>query len=1216
MSQKFIRACGCRLTVLMSACVFAFATALAEGESVVLKVGVEAAGAGDGSDWQNVITLGAALQVEGVTELHLLAGDYPLTEQLSIADGSQLKIVGGYTGSGDEIGTAKSVIYRQANAGDMRLLQATGAQLVLENLAFTNAVFFAEDHRDGMAIHLTNCQTKMNNCAVRENGVNPGKYHKRYRGTIFVSGGSFEAAGCDISENIYNIYAGIEEVYGTGLYADKAEVVLRDTAINRNRARIRYMYNGSAVYVSSGSLLVTNCTFIGNYCWHEENYSRDSYGGGLCCKNAPCTITDTVFEGNWLNDMASWGGCVYIEGPAASLTRCLFKDNGIRPDGGIAGTAHSYDRGDVCLKSTKNPFGMTNCVFVGNSTSPSLRLIGGALQAHRVTVAGTKAAYGVSIEAGSASFSDSIFWDNALGDVKVETGASVEARYCNSADSLAGFGNMSIDPCFSEDGYGHLLSEAGYYANGGFTGGEWSVATVTSPIIDKGNPASDIGDEPQPNGHLPNLGGYAGTSVASRTKLGDAPLVDDSELKVFAYDVTRRTDSATVRGEVASTGGAAETVKVYVVWDSADRGTASMSDWANRAQIGDFAPWTLFTGEMSGITGPTVCRLVADNSTAIAFSSPAISFEPPRKATFSSAEISRVQRTTLYARAAISDDGGSDATLRLRIYPAAGSVDDAVLFDFNYGLVAEAGKTYELTATGLEPGTQYTVLIEAVNSAGVNVETKTCTTLTTAPHTFYASASGSGMKDGSDAANAFEGLQPALDVATCAGDEIIVAAGSYTACQAGGATMSYLYITGAQGLTIRGENAETTVIERGSELMRLLRMVDSTVALYDLTFKGALLNISEAYGHAVYGQNSHLTFNRCRFVDNGMNNGVVNDSAGHYGGAVATDGGSAIFKDCTFAANAIVSNYGETRNFGGGVWAKNAALELSGCLFATNRIHARHYGGRGGALYATGGSVLVTNCTFNGNLVTHDRDYGSSGTRAQLGGAIYLEGVPDSKIVDCVFDGNYSHDGKGCQAGGTAYLSGATGVAEISRCRICRGGVSGYTTYTIYDSGAITLNAGCATIANTLIEGGHSNAVEVISGTLAILNTTIVGNDTLGIAQWDGVLAVTNSIAWDNAAGGLLQHGGTADIAYSNFQGDEVWAGDGNLNADPQFRMKSKNGASPYCLRGSSPCVNAGIKGSWTADDLDCDSNPRVVGGVPDMGAFETVVNGLLLMVK
>ena len=62
--------------------------------------------------------------------------------------------------------------------------------------------------------------------------------------------------------------------------------------------------------------------------------------------------------------------------------------------------------------------------------------------------------------------------------------------------------------------------------------------------------------------------------------------------------------------------------------------------------------------------------------------------------------------------------------------------------------------------------------------------------------------------------------------------------------------------------------------------------------------------------------------------------------------------------------------------------------------------------------------------------------------------------------------------------------------------------------------------------------------------------------------------------------------------------------------------MKSKNGASPYCLRGSSPCVNAGIKGPWTADDLDCGSNPRVVGGVPDMGAFETVVNGLLLMVK
>ena len=448
MSQKFIRACGCRLTVLMSACVFAFATALAEGESVVLKVGVEAAGAGDGSDWQNVITLGAALQVEGVTELHLLAGDYPLTEQLSIADGSQLKIVGGYTGSGDEIGTAKSVIYRQANAGDMRLLQATGAQLVLENLAFTNGWVNGE----GLAIHLTNCQTKMKNCAVRDNGgsLTVGTY----KGAVYISGGSFEAEACDISDNTYDTYIYSSQVYGGGLHAKDVSLVLRDSTINHNRARIMYMDNqGIGAYVEGGSLLVTNCTFIGNYCRREENYGRGwTFGGGLCCKNNnSCTITDTIFERNWLNDTVACGGCVYIECPSTSLTRCLFKDNGVRPlDDDLAGTAASYDSGDIYLKSAN--IGMTNCVLVGTGGQSALRLASGRLQAHRVTVAGTKAAYGVSIEAGSASFSDSIFWDNALGDVKVETGASVEARYCNSADSLAGFGNMSIDPCLAEDG--------------------------------------------------------------------------------------------------------------------------------------------------------------------------------------------------------------------------------------------------------------------------------------------------------------------------------------------------------------------------------------------------------------------------------------------------------------------------------------------------------------------------------------------------------------------------------------------------------------------------------------------------------------------------------------------------------------------------------------------------------------------------------------------
>ena len=48
-----------------------------------------------------------------------------------------------------------------------------------------------------------------------------------------------------------------------------------------------------------------------------------------------------------------------------------------------------------------------------------------------------------------------------------------------------------------------------------FAHGIWVQDLVTSPCIDAGDPASPVGQEPQPNGNRVNLGAYGGTSQAS-----------------------------------------------------------------------------------------------------------------------------------------------------------------------------------------------------------------------------------------------------------------------------------------------------------------------------------------------------------------------------------------------------------------------------------------------------------------------------------------------------------------------------------------------------------------------------------------------------------------------------------------------------------------------------------------------------------------------------
>ena len=72
---------------------------------------------------------------------------------------------------------------------------------------------------------------------------------------------------------------------------------------------------------------------------------------------------------------------------------------------------------------------------------------------------------------------------------------------------------------------------------------------------------------------------------------------------------------------------------------------------------------------------------------------------------------------------------------------------------------------------------------------------------------------------------------------------------------------------------------------------------------------------------------------------------------------------------------------------------------------------------------------------------------------------------------------------------------------------------------------------------------------------------------------------------------------------------------DGNFNIaqDPQLRTF---GRKIYQPKSSSPCVATGDASLWTTNDVDLLGNPRLRKGTVDMGCFEPIFPGLLLMVK
>jgi len=73
------------------------------------------------------------------------------------------------------------------------------------------------------------------------------------------------------------------------------------------------------------------------------------------------------------------------------------------------------------------------------------------------------------------------------------------------------------------DGDYYLKSQAGRYdpESGSWSctesGAGWVIDDVTSPCIDTGDPNNFVGDEPEPNGGIINMGAYGGTTESSKS---------------------------------------------------------------------------------------------------------------------------------------------------------------------------------------------------------------------------------------------------------------------------------------------------------------------------------------------------------------------------------------------------------------------------------------------------------------------------------------------------------------------------------------------------------------------------------------------------------------------------------------------------------------------------------------------------------------------------
>jgi len=204
-------------------------------------------------------------------------------------------------------------------------------------------------------------------------------------------------------------------------------------------------------------------------------------------------------------------------------------------------------------------------------------------------------------------------------------------------------------------------------------------------------------------------------------------------------------------------------------------------------------------------------------------------------------------------------------------------------------------------------------------------------------------------------------------------------------------------------------------------------------------------------------------------------------------------------------------------------------------------------------------SGVVSNCVITGNVC------GGAGS-----------GALGVSLINCVLAGNYGVGAAAQSALNNCVITNNIGpwAAGLYGCKATNCLVA-FNRATNYGGGtAFSTMVSCTVTANSLAPGYNGNG----GGSY---------NDTLH-----------DCIVYDNSApnGSNYYSSGMTFCCSAPLPG-----GTGNISNEPLFVNLS---AGDYHLTASSPCINAGDN-SFFPNSTDLDGNPRIVGGIVDMGAYE-----------
>jgi parallel beta-helix repeat protein len=222
-----------------------------------------------------------------------------------------------------------------------------------------------------------------------------------------------------------------------------------------------------------------------------------------------------------------------------------------------------------------------------------------------------------------------------------------------------------------------------------------------------------------------------------------------------------------------------------------------------------------------------------------------------------------------------------------------------------------------------------------------------------------------------------------------------------------------------------------------------------------------------------------------------------------------------------------------------------------------------------------------------------------------IGGGMHNRAGSDPTVTDCNFTGNSAS-----QAGGMFNDSSSPAMTNCTFSSNSATGIGG-GMYNFNNSSPTVTNCTFSGNSAGTDGGGMDNRVgsdpNVTNCTFS--NNSATGNGG-GIDNYQSSPTVTNCILWGNTAPtGSQIYGGSPTVNYSDVEGESVYPGTENINADPCFVDAA--GGDLQLSTPNSPCVDAGDNSVPGLPATDLAGNPRVADGdgdgnsVVDMGAYE-----------